>query len=329
VSPCRFVRTGNVRTRPPPADSADSSRGYPPLATQPGRETVSLAYAVHKIQFCVGANSHSVLIDPGSSTSPLPSWQTFHRDRSWSTQTFPPGLRIIIVQMPSCEPRVGPLLLIQASQIQSLMTDLGASFHDEYVRDWVLLPMYYDLMSLFAHRDARSISVGLTLLLVRTTVVAQLVNLLALADLASYHEILKIMTVIAKQVMPAPPPPPTQQQRAQRSRYSCAVMRTQPDGYLPPSSSDTEEEDEDNVDCQQTMRALRKVHWAMKRTPTRPTQHHNTRSSASARLDSEYVPHCLSQPRNRPAPASMMSPLGKRNSLVMHDKLRSPQTVIR
>jgi hypothetical protein len=75
------------------------------------------------------------------------------------------------------------------------MTDLGASFHDEYVRDWVLLLMYYDLMSLFAHRDACSISVGLTLLLVRTTVVAQLVNLLALADLASYHEILKIMTV--------------------------------------------------------------------------------------------------------------------------------------
>jgi hypothetical protein len=122
------------------------------------------------------------------------------------------------------------------------MTDLGASFQDEYVRDWVLLTMYYDLMSLFAQSYARSISVGLTLLQARTTVVAQLVNLLALADLAPYHE---IPTVIAKQVIPAPPPPT--QQRAQRSRFSCAIMSAPPDGYLPPSSSDTEEEDEDSV----------------------------------------------------------------------------------
>jgi hypothetical protein len=123
------------------------------------------------------------------------------------------------------------------------MTDLGASFQDEYVRDWVLLTMYYDLMSLFAQSYAHSISVGLTLLQARTTVVAQLVNLLALADLAPYHE---IPPVIAKQVIPAPPPP-TQQQRAQRSRFSCAIMSAPPDGYLPPSSSDTEEEDEDSV----------------------------------------------------------------------------------
>jgi hypothetical protein len=84
---------------------------------------------------------------------------------------------------------------------------LEASFQDENVRNWVLLTMYYDLMSYLAQSYARSISVGLTLVQARTTVVAQLVNLLAVADLAPLGEIIKIMTVIAKKLMPAPPPP--------------------------------------------------------------------------------------------------------------------------
>jgi hypothetical protein len=83
--------------------------------------------------------------------------------------------------------------------------NLDESFQDAYVRDLVLLTMYYDLMSYLAQSYARSVSVGLTLLQARPTVVAQLINLLA--DLAPFHDIIKIMTAITKQVMHAPSPP--------------------------------------------------------------------------------------------------------------------------
>jgi hypothetical protein len=68
-----------------------------------------------------------------------------------------------------------------------VFTDLEKLFQDDYVRDMVLLTTYYDLMAYLAQSNARSVSVGLTLLQARTTVVAQLVNLLALADLAPYQ----------------------------------------------------------------------------------------------------------------------------------------------
>jgi hypothetical protein len=125
-------------------------------------------------------------------------------------------------------------------------TDLEKLFRD----DMELLTMYYDLMAYLAQSYPRSVSVGLTLLQARTTAVAQLVNLLALADLAPYHDIIKIMTAIAKQVKPAPPlpPPPPRQQPVRLSRISCAVMSAPPDGYLPPGSSDTQDEEEEDND---------------------------------------------------------------------------------
>jgi hypothetical protein len=64
-----------------------------------------------------------------------------------------------------------------------VITGLEKSFQDAYVRAMVLLTMYYDLMSYLAQSYARRVSVGLTLLQARTTLIAHLVNLLALADL--------------------------------------------------------------------------------------------------------------------------------------------------
>jgi hypothetical protein len=48
------------------------------------------------------------------------------------------------------------------------------------------------------------------------------------------------MIIIAKQVMSAPPAPEPPQPRR---RYSCAVMSARPAGYLPPSDSESEEDD--------------------------------------------------------------------------------------
>jgi hypothetical protein len=146
----------------------------------------------------------------------------------------------------------------------------------------VLLTMYYDLMSYLAQSYARSVSVGLTLLQARTTVVAQIVNLLALADLAPFHDIIKIMIVIAKKkkknhVVPAPPPPPPmRQQPTQRSRFSCAVMSPPPAGYFPLSNSDTEEEEEnEDEDAAEKQRKTMRVLPTMMKTHTRHTRHRN------------------------------------------------------
>jgi hypothetical protein len=199
-------------------------------------------------------------------------------------------------------------------------------------------------MSYLAQSYARSISLGLTLVQAPTTVVAQLVNLLAVADLAPFHEIIKIVTVIAKQVMPAPPSPPlpTQQQPARRSRFSCADISAPPDGYFPPSSSEGEDENEDdeedvedeNKAGDDDSSAHSVPDYEEDAYPTHSTPQRT--SSSSTREDSDYVPRRLSHPSNRPAqapspmrPATIMSPVIKRSSPVMRKKLRSPQTVIR
>jgi hypothetical protein len=94
--------------------------------------------------------------------------------------------------------------------------------------------MYYDFMSYLTLTYAQSIRVGLALIQARTTVVLQLQSLLQITDLADYQDIIRIMVIIAKQMLPAPPPPPVpppvRQPRA--SRFSCAVMSAPPDGSL-------------------------------------------------------------------------------------------------
>ena len=117
--------------------------------------------------------------------------------------------------------------------------------------------MYYDFMAFLAVEYATSIAEGFTLLEARTTIVCQLNNLLELTDLAEYDNIIKIMLVIAKQMLPAPPaprirapgPPP------RTPHLCCAVMSAPPDGYMPPSSeytSSSEEEEGDNISISTT-----------------------------------------------------------------------------
>jgi hypothetical protein len=123
---------------------------------------------------------------------------------------------------------------------------LGEAFDDAYVKDFLLLTMYYDF-SYLALTYAQSIRVGLALIQARTTVVIQLQSLLQLADLADYQDIIRVMVIIAKQMLPAPPPPPVPPpvRQPRVSRFSCAVMSAPPDGYLLPSSSDTSEYEEE------------------------------------------------------------------------------------
>jgi hypothetical protein len=216
-----------------------------------------------------------------------------------------------------------------------VFTDLEKSFQNDYVRDMVLLTMYCDLMSYLAQCYARSVSFGLTLLQPPTTVVAQLVNLLALADLAPYHKTIKIMTSIAKQVMPAPPPP-TRQQPVRRSRFSCAVTSAPPDGYVLPSSSDTEDDEEgEDEDDDNAAKAAEDDDYEEDAYSTHSTP--KRRTSTSSLRDTEYVQRRLSHPGNRPAqapspmrPSKMMSPLGRRTSpsTMTRKPLRSPQTII-
>jgi hypothetical protein len=85
---------------------------------------------------------------------------------------------------------------------------LGEAFDDAYVKDLLLLTMYYDFMSYLALSYAQSIRVGLVLLQACTTAVLQLQSLLQLTDLADYQDIIRTIVIIARQMLPAPLPPP-------------------------------------------------------------------------------------------------------------------------
>ena len=209
---------------------------------------------------------------------------------------------------------------------------LEEAFDDAYVKDLLLLTMYYDFMSYLALTYAQSIRVGLTLLQARTTVVIQLQSLLQLADLADYQDIIRIMVIIAKQMLPAPPPPPLPPVRQPRvSRFSCAVMSAPPDGYVLPSSSDTSEnegeEEEEEMSSDHSVPEYEDDQYSTHSTPQR--------RSTSAQLDTEYVPRRLTHPARRPpqAPSPMRraslpertSPVIKRSPQTIRKKLRSPQ----
>jgi hypothetical protein len=79
---------------------------------------------------------------------------------------------------------------------------LGEAFDDAYVKDLLLLTIYYDFMSFLALTYAQSIRGGLALLQARTTVVLQLQSLLQLTDLVDYQDIIRVMVIIAKQMLP-------------------------------------------------------------------------------------------------------------------------------
>jgi hypothetical protein len=214
---------------------------------------------------------------------------------------------------------------------------LGEAFDDAYVKDFLLLTMYYDF-SYLALTYAQSIRVGLALIQARTTVVLQLQSLLQLTDLADYQDIIRVMVIIAKQMLPAPPPPPVPPpvRQPRVSRFSCAVVSAPPDGYLLPSSSDTseyeeeeEEGEEEDMSSEHSVPEYEEDAFSTHSTPQR--------SSTSAKLDAECVPRRLTHAARRAAQApspmrraslpGRLSPVGKvKSPQSIRKKLRSPQT---
>jgi hypothetical protein len=173
---------------------------------------------------------------------------------------------------------------------------LEEAFDDAYVKDLLLLTMYYDFMSYLALTYAQSIRVGLALLQARTTVVIQLQSLLQLTDFADYQDVIRIMVIIAKQMLPAPPPPPLPPIRQPWvSRFSCAVMSAPPDGYVLPSSTDTSEYEEEEEEEDEQMSSYEDDQYSTHSTPQR--------RFTSAQMDIEYVPRRLTHPARRPAQA--------------------------
>ena len=180
---------------------------------------------------------------------------------------------------------------------------LEEAFVDAYIRDLQLLTMYYDFMAFLAVAYATSIVEGFTLLQARTTIVCQLNNLLELTDLAEYDNIVKIMLVIAKQMLPAPPAPrictPGPPPRTPHLR--CAVMSAPSDGYMPPSSEDTsssEEDEGDNVSIS-TAHSVPDYDEAAYSTHSTPQE----RSDRPEFSDRNYVPRRLNHPGTRLASA--------------------------
>ena len=223
--------------------------------------------------------------------------------------------------------------------------NLEEAFVDAYIRDLLLLTMYYDFMAFLAVAYAKSMAVGFTLLQARTTIVSQLNNLLELTDLAGYNNIIKIMLVIAKQMRPAPPaprirnpgPPP------RTPHLSCAVMSAPPDGYMPPSSEETsssEEDGGDNVSIS-TEHSVPDYDEAAYSTHSTPAE----RSDRPEFYDRNYVPRRLLHPAMRPASApspmraaaqdrpatgaTMSSAVVIRSPTSLRKRLRSPQQNIR
>jgi hypothetical protein len=172
-----------------------------------------------------------------------------------------------------------------------------------------LLYLYYDFMSYLALTYAQSIRVGLALIQARTTVVLQLQSLLQLTDLADYQDIIRVMVIIAKQMLTAPPPPPVPPSVRQPrvSRFSCAVMSAPLDDYVLPSSSDTseyeeeeeEEEEEEDMSSEHSVPEYEEDAFSAHSTPQR--------SSTSAQLDAEYVPRRLTHPARRAAQAPLLT----------------------
>jgi hypothetical protein len=156
------------------------------------------------------------------------------------------------------------------------------------------------------------------------------------------------MTAIAKQVKPAPPllTPHPRQQPVRLSRFSCAVMSAPPDGYIPPGSSDTQDEGEEDdgeddndeanaaEDNESTDHSIPEYEEDTYSTHSSPQR----RTSTSSIREPEYDPRRLSRPSYRPAQArspmrasQTITPLGKRTSasVMIRIPLRSPQTIVR
>ena len=125
-----------------------------------------------------------------------------------------------------------------------LFRDLHKTFEPQDVLDMVRLAAYHDFMAFLAVSYRNSLTSGLSLVDARITSVNTLGRFLQSAQHALHHNIVKIMIVIAKTVMPAPDPPVSQQQQR---RLSIAVMSAPPAGYMPQSSSEEDEDGEEST----------------------------------------------------------------------------------
>jgi hypothetical protein len=193
--------------------------------------------------------------------------------------------------------------------------NLVEAFDDTYIRDILLFMMYYDFMAFLAVSYSKSIVVGFTLLQARTTIVTQLNNLLELTDLSRYEDFIKVMLIIANQMIPAPPAPrkPPLGLRPRTPHLRCAVISSQPpDGFFPPSDENTSENDEEEEA------------YSTHSTPQRS-------GTVSEQIDEEYI---LRHPGKIPAqaPSPMRAAMSERFSPLaintspqsMRKKLRSP-----
>ena len=107
----------------------------------------------------------------------------------------------------------------------------------------IRLAAYHDFMAFLAVSYRHSLDSGLSLVDTRITSVNTLGRFLQSAEHALHHNIIRILMVIAKTVMPAPDQPvPQQQQR----RLSVAVMTAPSARYMPQSSSQEDEDGEES-----------------------------------------------------------------------------------
>jgi hypothetical protein len=107
-----------------------------------------------------------------------------------------------------------------------LFRDLYRSFESQDVLDMIRLAAYNDFMAFLAVSYRNSMDSGLSLVETRATSVNTLGGFLQSAEHALHHNIIEILMVIAKTVMPAPDKPiPQQQQRTVRCCYECPISK--------------------------------------------------------------------------------------------------------
>ena len=195
-----------------------------------------------------------------------------------------------------------------------LFRDLYRSFESQDVLDMIRLAAYHDFMAFLTISYRNSMDT-------RTTSVNTLGRFLQSAEHALHHNIMKILMVIAKAVMPAPDQPiPQQQQR----RLSVAVMSAPSASYMPQSSS---EEDEDGEES--TVHNEPDYHEDRYSTHSTPIAHRAPTRAEVANIAPRRITHPGSHPRVKTptGPSPMIAAFPERSPPAA--KARSPAVAAR
>ena len=195
-----------------------------------------------------------------------------------------------------------------------LFRDLYRSFESQDVLDMIRLAAYHDFMAFLTISYRNSMDT-------RTTSVNTLGRFLQSAEHALHHNIMKILMVIAKAVMPAPDQPiPQQQQR----RLSVAVMSAPSASYMPQSSS---EEDEDGEES--TVHNKPDYHEDRYSTHSTPIAHRAPTRTEVANIAPRRITHPGGHPRVRTptGPSPMRAAFPERSPPAA--KARSPAVAAR